>query len=281
MAASDQLRTLVEQMPDPDGRGMYTANIDQVKIEKAVAAIHAAGAEIVPRLIDMLGEPGSEEDVKPRYALHCLANHVLVVKDEPGRRQLCEAIAGELGGARPKHVQAFLCQELGWAGGHESVSALAKLLTDGQLSGPASMAMVAIRDGAAAGLRAAWPKATGESRRHVMDALAALAEPESADLFQEALHDEDREVRIAAAAGLASLGAEEAAEPLLGAADKAEGWEAIQATKNCLVLAEKLAAAGNKPAAKRIYEHLQTARTGAFQQHIREAAGRALAQIDG
>lgn len=279
MADNDQLKTLVDQMPDADNRDMYTSNIDKEKIEKAIASIYKGGVGNVMGLIDMLGEPGSDEDVKPRYALHCLTNHVLVVKDERGRKQLCEALAGQLGGDRPTHVQVFLCQQLGWAGGRESVAALGKLLNDEQLSGPASLALMSIGDGAAAEFRAAWPQATGESRRHVMDGLAALAEPPSADTFKQALNDEDREVRIAAATGLASLGDEQSADVLLKRADAAEGWERTQATKNCLVLAEKLAAAGNKTAAQRVYERLQQTRTGNAEQHIRDAAQRGLAAI--
>jgi HEAT repeat protein len=279
MAVSEQLKSLVEQMPDADGRGMYTENIDKEKIEKAVAAIHEGGRENVLGLIDMLAEPGSEEDVKPRYALHCLVNYVLVVNDEAGRRQVCEALASQLGGDRPKYIQAFLCQELGWVGRREDTAALAKLLTDEELSAPASMALAAIREGAAAEFRAAWPKAQGAPRRNIMDGLAALAEPESGPLFQEAIDDEDREVRIAAAAGLASLGDADSAEILLKAADGAEGWERIQATKHCLVLAEKLGESGDKDAARHIYEHLRKTRGADSEQYIREAAERGLAAV--
>jgi HEAT repeat protein len=279
MAVSEELKNLVEQMPDADDRGMFTTNIDKERIERAIAAIHDGGRENVLGLIEMLDEPGSDEDVKPHYALHCLANHVLVVQDEPGRKELCETIASQLGGDHPQHIQAYLCQELGWAGRRESVAALGKVLTDEALSAPSAMALVAIRDGAAEELRTAWPKATGPARRNIMDALADLADEESAAIFIESLHDEDREVRIAAAAGLSSLGEAGAADALLTIADVAEGWERIQATKDCLVMAEKLAASGNAADAKRIYERLQESRSADSEQHIREAARRGLTAL--
>jgi HEAT repeat protein len=141
------------------------------------------------------------------------------------------------------------------------------------------MALVAIRDGAAAELRAAWPPATGATRRHIMDALADLADEESVAVFTEAMGDDDREVRIAASAGLANLGHADAADALLAAADAADGWERIKATKNCLVLAEKLAAGGKAPDAKQIYERLQESREGDSEAHIREAARRGLAAL--
>ena len=46
MAVSEQLKALVGQMPDPDGRGMFTENVDKEKIEKAIAAIHAGGDDV-------------------------------------------------------------------------------------------------------------------------------------------------------------------------------------------------------------------------------------------
>jgi hypothetical protein len=276
MADSQQFRDLLRQLPEPDDRGMLTTNIDKQKIEGAIEALHQGGRQYVLALIDLLGMPGSEQDVQPRYALHCLANHVLVAKDETGRSEFCQALASQLGGDRPKHVQAFLCQELAWAGGAESVSALGRLLTDEQLCGPASMALVAIGDGAAAEFLSAWPKAVGVSRRHIMDGLAALADVDSTEVFMQGVNDTDREVRIAAAAGLASLGQAGAAEALIRMAETVQGWERIQAAKNCLVLAERLASRGQAAEAKRVYQHLQKADE---QQHIREAAQRGLATL--
>ncbi len=59
MAVTKQLKELVDQMPRPDKRGMYTENIDKAKIEKAAAAIAKGGKESLLGLIELLGEPGS------------------------------------------------------------------------------------------------------------------------------------------------------------------------------------------------------------------------------
>lgn len=279
MAVSEQLQALVEQMPDPDGRGMYTENIDKEKIEQAIAAIHAGGRENVQGLIDMLGQPGSDQDVKPHYALHVLANHTVVTRDEPGRRALCEVVAAALSGDYSPYIKGFLCQTLQWFGRRESVAALGKLLTDQELCDPAAMALVAIKDGAAEPLRAALPAATGRCRVTILHSLAALADPGAAELFRQALQDEDREVRLAAGAGLARLGDAAAIPPLLKAADVAPGWERIQAAKHCLVLAEKLAAAGKHGEARQLYQHLRDTRRDASEAYLREAADKALAAI--
>ena len=276
MAVSDQLKTLVEQMPDPDGRGMYTENIDKEKIEKAVNAIYEGGPANVKGLIEMLGEPGSDEDVKPHYALHCVINHTLIVEDEKAQKEFCDVLAKELSGNHSNYIKSFLCQELQWAGDRAAVPALGKLLMDEELCDPAAMALVAIQDGAADELRKAAGQAKGRCRLAVVDALAALADAQSATVFKDALDDDDREVRIAAGAGLSKLGDAGSVDLLTKAADVEPGWERIQAAKNCLVLAEKLAASGKKSDAQKIYKYLIDSRKDVTEKYIRDAAEEAM-----
>lgn len=281
MAVTEQLKNLVEQMPNPNGRGMYTDNIDGEKIEKAVAAIAEGGKQNLLGLIEMLGPPGSDENAKPHYALHCVINHTLVTKNENRRKEFCDTLASQLENTNlHPYNRGYLCQELQWAGSDESCEALGKVLLDEQVTDAAATALAAIGgERAASQLRAAVVKAKGKARVNLIDALAALADVKSAAALREALSDQDREVRIAAAVGLANLGHAADAEPLLKAADAAQGWERTQATKACLVLAEKLAAGEKKPDAKRIYERLQATRTSDAEKHIREAAGIGLAAI--
>jgi HEAT repeat protein len=276
MAVSEQLKTLVEQMPDPDGRGMYTENIDKEKIEKAVEAIYKGGRANMQGLVEMLGEPGTAEDVKPHYALHCVLNHTLIVKDEKAQKEFCDVLAAELSGNHSNYIKSYLCQELQWAGDKSAAPALGKLLTNEELCDPAAMALVAIKGGAAEELRKAAPQAEGRCRLAVVDALAALGDSGAASIFKEALKDADREVRIAAGAGLAKLGDAGSADLLTKAADVAPGWERIQATKNCMVLAENLAASGKKSDAQKIYKHLSDTRKDPTEKYIRDAAQKAM-----
>jgi len=282
MAANAQLAKLVDQMPEPDGRGMLTGDMDKEKIEKVVAQIAAGGREHVLGLIAMLGEPGSEENAKPHYALHCVVNHTLIAGDQQRRRETCEAVASQLSNQElHPYNRSYLCQQLHWAGADECCAALGSVLLDGDVTDDAATALVAIGGKAAASqLRKAWPQATGKARLNLIDALAAMADAESAGLFQHALQEADREVRIAAAVGLANLGIADSAKPLLQAADAAGGWERTQITKACLVLAEKLAAAGNNGEAKRIYRYLHESRSEEKEQHVRHAAQLGLATIE-
>lgn len=276
MAVTTELKALVGQMPDPDGRDMYTEGINEEVIKEAIAAIHQGGRENVVGLVDMLGTPGSEEDVKPRYALRCLANHILAAKDERARKELSEVLAEVLLSDRSHYVKSFLCQELQWAGGGEAVAALGTLLLDEQLVESATMALLAIRRGAAAQFRAALPAAQGKCRLNIIQALGDLIDEESIDSLNSALRDPDAEVRLAAGWGLARIGDPRSVDLLISEADARNGWERIQATNHCFELAERISSAGTKDLANRIYAHLRDTRKDPAEGHVREAAERAL-----
>lgn len=274
----ENLKSLVDQLPDADARGMYATEMDKEKIERVLAEILAGGRASVAGLVAMLVPPGEGDDGKAHYALHCLGNYILQRKDENARRQYSETLAGELA-TRPKAVRAFLCQELQWFGRREAVAALGQLLTDEDLVEPAVMALTAIRDGAAEQLRAALPKVKGKCLLNVVHGLAAVADLQAADVFREALGNEDREVRLAAGAGLARVGDEPAGRLLIEAAERAEGWERIEQTKHCLVLAERLAAADKKDAAAKVYQHFAASRRDPSERYIVELSQKALAGL--
>ncbi len=278
MAVPEKLKTLVEQLPAADGRGMYTEGIDKEKIENTVAAIAKGGPDFVQGLVDMLGEPGSEGNVKPHYGLHCVVNYRLTVGDETMRRRFCEVLAVNLDGELSTFNKAYLCQELQWAGRGEAVAALGKLLADEKLCEPAAMALTAIRGAAADTLRKALLRAEGPCRLTLLHALAALADQPSAATFRQSLGDDDREIRLVAGSGIANIADAGAVDDLLKAADVEPGWERIQQTKHCLVLAENLVAAGKQKEAGRIYAHLRSTRRDASEKYIRDACEAALAK---
>jgi len=277
MAISEQLKTLVDQMPNADGRGMYCTDIDKEKIEKAIAQIHQGGKDNVLGLIEMLGEPGSDQDVKPHYALQCLANCVLQSRDELARRDFAEVLATQLGSDRSKYIRGYLCQELQWAGRREACPALGKLLSDDDLVVPAALALVAIRDGAAEQFRAALTGAKGICKLNIVQGLGAVGDKESIPALTALLADDDREIRLAAGWGLANMGDPGAVDALIKAAAVPDGWERIQATKHCLVLSERLTAAGKRTEAAKIYAYLRDSRTDAHEKYVRDLAEKALA----
>ncbi|MBI4604915.1 MAG: HEAT repeat domain-containing protein, partial [Planctomycetes bacterium] len=240
----------------------------------------AGGREAVGDLIALLRDPAEQgpRDFKPGYLLHCLVLHVGTAGREEERRLVAEAIASRLGGEKPsKNVQASLVRELQACGGKESAEALGKLLLDDDLCDPAAQALVAIRDGAAPQLRAAFAKARGRSRTAIAQALGALSDAESASALLEAAADPDRETRIAACWALARIGGAGAAEALERSSAAEDGWERIQGAKACLLLAERLCAAGKRVEARALYTHLRDAAKAPAGAYLQEAVERGLA----
>jgi len=273
---SDNLADLINQMPDPDQRGMYCTDIDKEKIETAIAGIHQGGSKNIKGIIDMLVEPSKGDDVKAHYALHVLGLHLCKLDDDKLRRQFAKTLASQLDD-RPKAVQAYLVQELQAFGGEEVVAELGALLTDEDLCEPAAMALVAIGQGAAEQLRNALPKAKGKCRLTVVQNLGVVRDTASVPELRIAAKDEDQDIRIAATWALGNIGDAASADLLLDIADKSQGWERIQATKASFLLAEKLLASGRKTDAAAIYKHLRDTRSDPAEKYIRDAALSALA----
>ena len=275
MDAAPEIQALLDRLPAPDKDGKLTgpAPADAEALYKEVLD---GGPDRLRALVDAVAETAEGEGWRARYLLHGLAMHVGRPGSEAQRKRLVEALAGALGGDRPKAVQAFLCQELQATGTKEAVPALARLLGDEALCEPAAMALLAIADGAVEAFRAALPKAAGACRLTILQGLGALRDAVSAEAFRAALGDGDREIRLAGGWALARLANPASAAPLLKAADGTEGWERIQATKHCLVLAERLAAAGKSAASRGIYEHLGKTRTDPSERYIQVLAIAAL-----
>jgi len=75
-----------------------------------------------------------------------------------------------------------------------------------------------------------------------------------------------------------------AGELLLKRVADTKGWERTKAAKECLVLAERLAAEGKKneaqrAAAKKLYERLAELHRGEHESHVREAVERGLVSV--
>ncbi|MBM4031856.1 MAG: hypothetical protein FJ291_08740 [Planctomycetes bacterium] len=282
MPASEQLKALVEQIPDHDKGGSYVNLTPELgeAMRKLAAEILKGGRDNVLGLIDMLAEPKVGEpikDIKPHYALHMLAVQVTDGSDDKARAEVALALASQLGGDRPKAIQKYLIQEIQVCGGKEVVESLGKMLLDPELCDDAARALAAIKDGAPEVLLAALPKVQGSGRLSVVKKLAVLKCGKAADAFKQALADADPDLRIAGGWALARIADASAADALLKAADAAKDWLRINLTDAAMSLAEALVAAGKKPEAAAIYAHIAKTRTDPAEKHLKEAAERGLA----
>ncbi len=272
---------LVEQMPDADRPGQESkfTGLHPKDAEKIFDEILQGGGESILGLIGLLRDATDPDfkNYKADYVLHCLAVYLGRPGKESLKREFSEVLASQIeAGKLSKGLQGFLIRELQVAGGSEVAGTLGKCLQDDELCQYAAQALIAIGGGAAAELRKAFPKAKGKNRVTIAQALGVVGDTKSADALRNALKEEDSAVRISAAWALANLGDAGAADAIMEVADSKEGWERIQATKACLLLAEKLQAAGDDRDSRRIYKHLQETRTDPADRYIRDVAEKAL-----
>ncbi len=281
MSAKPNVPELVGRMPESDepGRQSKLTGPDPEMAAKIFDEILSGGKEAVVELIGLIKFPAdpSFESYKAEYVLHCLCVHAGAAEREAQRKMLSETLAAQLlEGHLDDWRRGVLCRDLLVVGGPESAPALGAQLVHPATSDDAARALLAIREGAGRELRAALPKAQGRCVLNIVQALAVLPDPEAAGALKEAAAHTDREVRVAAAFGLANLGDAGSTDVVLKAAEAADGWERIQGGKACLVLAEKLLAAGKKDAAVRVWKRLQETKKGE-EAYLGEAAARGLA----
>ena len=287
MAPSAELKKLVDQMPELD---RVKTKDKKVRItgkltgplwddaEEVYDKILKGGRDSIIGVIDMLAEIDDGKDYKARYVLHALTAYVCRPGKEKHRTAVVQAIASQIGGDRPKIIQRFLVQQLQACGDGRAAATLGKHLLDEDLYEPAAAALVAIGDGAAEQLRKALPQAKGKCRAAIVQNLGAVADAKSIDALKKAAGEDDPLVRVAAVWALANIGDAGSVDVLTTAADAyiMGSWERTQAANACLVLAEKLQAAGNKAGAAKLYTHLRNTRKDPSESYIREAAEKAL-----
>jgi HEAT repeat protein len=282
-ATKPNIAALVEQMPEVDhpGKPSTFTGPDPAVAEKIFAEILSGGRASLLELLAILRSPCDEDfkNYKAGYVLHGLALHAGRPGNEKQRRLLAETLASQLGSkTHSKTAKAFLMQELQAVGGKEAVKAIGRHLLDDDLCEPATQVLLSIREGVVEPLRAALPKAKGRNRVTIIQALGVLRDARSATALKKAFEDTDRDVRLAAARALANIGEPSAIDAMLRLADKAEGWERIQLTNACLLLAENCAGAGKKADAARIYVHLRNTRQDPKECYVREAAEKTVGQ---
>jgi hypothetical protein len=272
--------------PTPVGKPAPASKFTGPKPEESARlaeALLAGGRAALLEMIGLLRDPASAgfQNYKPEYLLHCVVLHVGQPGKEASRKLVVAALATQLANnSLPSYVRGFLLRELQWVGDADAAAALGAVLIDPQLCADAAGALLAIGGEAAAEqLRAAWPKAEGACRLTILHGLAALRDPAAKQIFGAALRSSDENLRLTAAWGLAQVSDAESAGALLKLADAAPSFERIKATSACLLLAERLAAAGNRKAAAQVYTHLRQTRQAADERHVREAADKALAAI--
>ncbi len=258
---------VLAQMPAGNGQDLSSLMSD----------LASTGADGVRQLVSMLKAPGQGDNANVQYAISGLSAFVSS-QDAGQRSRLAEAYIQSLGSLADSDSKAFIISQLQTVGGNESVDALAALLTDATLCGPAARALAVIgTDEAARALTTALPTASADAQKHIIDAIgeARVSSAESALLGlvgqgkpnqKEVLYALGRTgstaalttlARAAAAAGFTTegTGANEAYISLLKHLATAGGDAAEAALKNARKLhkdADKAGAVHTREAAEQI-----------------------------
>jgi hypothetical protein len=293
------LTDLIEQMPptdreleaqaapqpsDPDQPARADASKftgpDPELAERLCEQILAGGRSRLIELIGLIRDPAHPEfkNYKAEYLLHCVVIHAGCQGREAHRKLVMDALASQLSSNRLSiAVRSFLIRELQWIGDERVANGLGKLLDDDELCQDALMALAALGGGAGSEfVRAAFGRAKGRNRIAILQHLATAQDKKSVELLRQSLDDEDREMRLAAAWGLANLADPDSLDRILKLADTTASYERVKATHACLLLAEKLVATGKPREAAKIYTHLRNTRTHKAEKYIRDIADNAL-----
>ena len=255
---------VLAQMPAGNGQNFNSLMSD----------LASTGADGVRSLVSMLKAQGQGDNANVRYAISGLSAFVSS-QDASQRSRLAEAYIQSLGSLADNDSKAFVISQLQTVGGNESVDALATLLTDAALCGPASRALAVIgTDEAARALTAVLPSASAEAQKHIIDAIGearvSSAEPALLALVGQGKPNQKEVLYALGRAGsTASLAA-------LSRAAAAAGFttESTGANEAYISLLKHLASAGGDAAstvlknARKLYK--DAAKAGAV--HTREAA---------
>jgi len=163
------------------------------------------------KLCDMLVEPGTGDDTKPRMALHALTWYLGSSGTAAQRDKYVDALCGALEADKPREVKAFVVRQLQLVGNERAVPTLAKFLQDDEHYADAAQALLAIGGAEVAkAFRQTLAHAQGKRRIAIIDALGLLGDHESVALLREEAKHQDAQISFAAFAALSAIGDESA-----------------------------------------------------------------------
>ena len=244
-----------------------------------IATIDALTESDVTDLCRMLVAPGTGDDTHARMLLHAIALRAT----EPGAARteaLVRAVSAHLRTDADDEVKRFLVRTLQLAGA--GVPALADLLADEQLGGPAAAALQAIGGNEARdALRQALAANTCGDVEAVIAALGTLRDREATMHLLERVTDGDDRIRAAALAALAEIGDRRALNALVEATTAISWQKRSVATADLLTWVSRADASGTTGTATATMRAFVETNRIAKSAHVRSALLDALAGMLG
>ncbi|MGD0094363.1 MAG: HEAT repeat domain-containing protein, partial [Planctomycetota bacterium] len=227
----------------------------------------------VKEICGQLMEPGQGDDSKARFALHGIVLQVTRPGADAERLMAEGAVLEALAAAQKPEVKAFLLEQLKLVGKDAAVAQLSGFLADERLCEPATQALLQIRTPAAgAALSKALPEAKGKNLVTIVRALGELREKSAAKALLPLAAGEDAVLRQSAWFALANIADPAAGEALAKAAAATGPYERSVGTSMYLLLASRLAEAGDKDACAKICRSLLAARTDPRESNVYSGA---------
>lgn len=180
----------------------------------------------------------------PLATITPIEDAVAASKDQAGRQQVENRLLAAMKGKLSRDASDYVCRKLAIVGSAASVPALAVLLVKQDSSHMARFALERINaPEAAAALRDALPKATGNLRIGLINSLGARCDAESAKALSPFLKDSDAATARAAALALGAIGTAESAALLQAATPTAPVIDGLLSCAEALLNNQKLSEA--------------------------------------
>ncbi|MHC4843524.1 MAG: HEAT repeat domain-containing protein, partial [Planctomycetota bacterium] len=216
--------------------------------------------ELVPELIEKIH---SYDVGDARRVNTYISDLVYQVDDDTKKKFLAEQIVKLLDSDTPFGCKQFACMQLSLIGTEEQVPAIAKLLTDEELSFSASFALERISSAKAdRALRDALSQTKGPVRVGIINSIGKKQDPEAVDEVGKLLSDPDAQTAHAAALALGMIGTKDAAEQIYQQMQNSSGKQYIQLAKAYLMCADNLVEQNEANAAEEIYKEMSTSDNG-------------------
>ena len=244
-----------------------------IERDRLIAKVVRLGPAGTRGICKMLVAPGAGNDTKARYALSGMTMYVTRPGAEIERIMYAGAVIEALATSKDDEVKAFLIRQLQLAGRDEAVAALAEFVGDKRLCEPATQALLAIRTPAAEMvLLRALASADRVNRVTIIKALGELRSKAAAKELIKYATSRLADTRRTALYAVANIGDASAIDVLAEAAQATSSYERAGATSLYLLLARRLAEAGQKQQCIKICSDLIKTRTDPRENNVRLAA---------
>jgi len=225
---------------------------DQKVRMKAFERLRELGMDGVKQLVEMMPKLGEGKDGGVRFAVHGLAMTFTAKGMEKERKELSMTLCNLLKTDLPNWVKRFLIEQLQIVGGDEAVETLSTFLSDEELAESSRQALCANpSETALSALRDWLPKAKGNIRIGIINALGERRDGKAVKLLLNEALSKDADVRCAALQALGKIGDPIAIDAILLGLKDANGRVVRSAFSALLMLYEHLLASGRKKEALR------------------------------